>query len=213
MFHVPTDAAPQFKPPYLWLNYLPPVLACYISFASVGQHSLLYYNSDRLFAAFTICSFLKYTLCVHVTVLICFEKKLSLPHIPCKKEPRNPRNSAEKFLAFHAFLHIRKSQESQESLGFPGKRGDSWLSTLSRKSWKAWKGKRLCTFRAFQDSTVSWEARNVNYSQKPGKAWKARKKCSTLSWLSLICKKARKARNDSQLSRIPRFLGKHGIPT
>jgi len=51
--------------------------------------------------------------------------------------------------------------------------------------------------------------------EKPVKAWKVRNKYSTLSWLFPMCKKARKARNDSQLfgpSRTPRFLGKHGIP-
>jgi len=94
---------------------------------------------------------------------------------PCKKEPRNPRISAEKFLAFHAFLLIRISQES---LGFPGKPGDSPLSTISTLSttyWNAWKSKRLHTFGAFKDSTVSWKARNhvtpksLGEPEKPGR--------------------------------------------
>ena len=118
---------------------------------------------------------------------------------PYKKEPRNSRNSAEKFLAFHAFLYIRKSQESQESLGFPGIGGDSWLQEIPH-------------FPGFPRFHCLLESQEC-YSQKPGEAWKARKKCSALSWLSPMCKKAQKGRNDSQLSRIPPFLGKHGIPT
>ena len=71
----------------------------------------------------------------------------------------------------------------------------------------------ISAFLAFQDSVVSWKARNCT-PQKPGKARKVRKKWSTLSWLSPMCKKARQAWNDSLLSwlfRILRFPGKPRI--
>ena len=94
-----------------------------------------------------------------------------------KEKPGKPGVSwlsrkARRLLAFHVFQEILESVESQETPHFPG-------------------------FPRFHCLLGSQEC----YSQKPGKAWKARKKCSTLSWLSPMCKKARKAGNDSQLSK------------
>ena len=106
-------------------------------------------------------------------------------------------------------------RKSHESLGFPGKPRvlDSWLSTRDfQEVVESVESQGTPHFRGFPRFHCLLESQESCYSQKSGRAWKVRKKCSTLSWLSPTCKKARKARNDSQLSRIPRFLGKRRIP-
>ena len=90
----------------------------------------------------------------------------------------------------------------------PGKPGVSWLSRKARR------------LLAPRDSALSGLSKYPLSPGKPGmllpKAWGSLESQEEMLRAFLAfpyVQKARKARNDSQLSRIPQFLGKHGIPT
>ena len=125
---------------------------------------------------------------------------------------------AKRLRTFRAFQDSTVSWKARnvtpKSLGKPGKPGRNAPRVLCFPLCAKKRGKpgMIASFPGFRGFLES-----MGYQpEKPGKAWKARNKYSTLSWLFPMYKKARKARNDSQLSglsRTPQFLGKHGIPT